>query len=486
MNSSLPNTGSVMPTIQRTWRYLVLVCAAFALAACGGGGGGGGGGGNNANPNPPPAAPTGTVTVTVADEFAAPVKAAQISVASGSTTRTGTTDDDGAASIGNVPVGNADVSVSATGFEDTTTNVNVTESQASSVDLTMTRLTEPAAGLFAAQLIQALAQTDGQTVTFELEVLVVADDTTTAAAIETLTAADFTLDACADTDPNTVECLRGGAGQADIGYTVVSPTPDNFALNPGQAATPYAAALLIDQSESIEDNDPSDARLFATKLFMDNLGANDYVSVAAFALTRAASAPSLLPDTPVTQISGFIQSDAAEDRFSDIDELGELEGGDTPLFAALDQQLDFTAANAPTDSGRRLAVVLFTDGVDSVCIASSNPPCGVNESIAKSVAQNVDIFTIGLGTDIDVDTMRQLAQGGRGFFLFAENAQQLLPIYRSLGELLSQTLATYRMEWTIRADAPATYQTGQTILGNLGIDTGDEVLNLPLRLFLTN
>ena len=140
-----------------------------------------------------------------------------------------------------------------------------------------------------------------------------------------------------------VECLRGDGTQADIGYSVVETTPSNFALNPGQAAAPYAVSLLIDQSGSTANTDPSDARLFATKLFMNNLGASDFVAVAAFAQERAASDPALIPDEPVTQLSGFVQSSAAEQLFDDIDALGGLEGGDTPLYAALDNQLEFTA-----------------------------------------------------------------------------------------------------------------------------------------------
>jgi hypothetical protein len=105
--------------------------------------------------------------------------------------------------------------------------------------------------------------------------------------------------------------------------------------------------------------------------------------------------------------------------------------------------------------------------------------------VQKSVDLGVDIFTIGLGPNIDADVLSGLAKGGSGFFLFAENAQQLFPIYRSLGDLLSRALATYTMEWTISATDANAYQAGQTILGTLVIDTGKNTINLPIRIFLT-
>lgn len=457
-------------------KLFAAVLSLLFIAGCGGGGGGGS--------DAPPPVETGSVEVTVVDEFDAPVDDVGVTVTSGGTNRTGTTDDTGITTVDSVPVGSATIATSAVGFVDGSGSATVTVNAQSDVSITLERQTEPAAGLFESELTGALSSTDGQTLTIQLEVLVVNNDPAAVSAIETLTAADFTLLPCADNDPNEVECLRGSSSQPDIGYSVVSAGAENFQFVPGQAANSYAATLIIDQSGSIENTDPSDARLFATKVFLNNLGASDFASVSAFAQTQATAEPALIPDEPVTRITDFIQSSGAAATFADIDELAQQIGGDTPLFAALDQELDFTAANAPADPDRRKAVVLFTDGDDSVCSSITTPPCGLEVSVQKSVDLDVDIFTVGLGPDIDVDVLRGLAEGGRGFYLSAENAEQLFPIYRSLGELLSRTLATYRMEWTITADQAATYVDGQTVLGILQIDTGSNVLDLPLRVFL--
>jgi len=440
------------------------------LAACGGGGGGGGGGSN----------PTGSVQVTVVDEFDGPVLNASVSASVGGTTRSGSTSNSGVANITSVPTGTATIAVTATGFEDGSGQATIAENQQASVSIELVRITEPGAG--AAQFGQGSADATGQELTFTIDVVVVNDDPNMPGTIDTLTAADFTLQDCT-VDPNDsdVECLRGQA-QQDIGYTVPVQTPSTFELIPANVASPYAAMLLLDQSGSISESDPSDARLFATKVFLDNLGANDYAAVSAFAQTGT-NAPAGIPEEPVTRLSEFIQSGGAAALFDDIDELAQQEGGLTPIYDALDQEMQFTAANAP--AGPRKAVVLFTDGeCPSSLGAAACSDARVLQSIDLSQSLGVDIFTVGLGPDIDVDVLRDLATGGNGVFLFAENAQQLFPIYRSLGQLLSRALATYRMEFTIRAAQDGTYLGNQTVLGTLTIDTGENVIDLPIRIFL--
>ena len=54
-------------------------------------------------------------------------------------------------------------------------------------------------------------------------------------------------------------------------------------------------------------------------------------------------------------------------------------------------------------------------------------------------------FTIGLSTGIDFEAMAELANQTGGAFLFAENAEQLIPLYGTVGDLLSLSLPTYRL-----------------------------------------
>ncbi len=96
------------------------------------------------------------------------------------------------------------------------------------------------------------------------------------------------------------------------------------------------------------------------------------------------------------------------------------------------------------------------------------------------MTSQVDIFTIGLSDEVDFESLAELADRGNGVFLFAENAEQLIPIYGSLGNLLSRSLATYKIKWTIQAAAPNTFLVGRSILGRVQIRTGSSTTNLPI------
>ena len=66
-----------------------------------------------------------------------------------------------------------------------------------------------------------------------------------------------------------------------------------------------------------------------------------------------------------------------------------------------------------------------------------------------------------------------------GIFLFAQNAEQLIPLYGSLGDLLSRSLPTYTMRWTVRSDTDGTFVSGHSVFGNLHIDGGGSPVTVP-------
>ncbi len=145
---------------------------------------------------------------------------------------------------------------------------------------------------------------------------------------------------------------------------------------PAQPAKPYAAAMLMDQSNSIKFSDATDARIFATKVFMEKVGVSDRVVLSAFAATSA-SQIALIPTVPL-HVYGSFTSDGAS-YFDELNQLAALEGGTTPLYDSLDSMIDYTRTNAPTDIADRLkAVVLFTDGNDTVCPLAEQEACKDN------------------------------------------------------------------------------------------------------------
>jgi hypothetical protein len=62
--------------------------------------------------------------------------------------------------------------------------------------------------------------------------------------------------------------------------------------------------------------------------------------------------------------------------------------------------------------------------------------------------------------------------------LYADNAEQLLPLYGSVGRLLSLSLPTYRMRWTVQANA-GTFVSGNTLLGRVHVTAQSGTYDVP-------
>jgi hypothetical protein len=466
------------------WRHLrawLVIGMACALAACGGGGGGGGG------DNDPD---TGTLAVTVTDEFDAPVQGASVEAVSGGTTRTGTTDADGEVTITGIPVGNANVEVSRDTFETATDTAAIQANQTTSLAVQLRRNTQAAGGVLTTALVSTADV--GRVATIRLQVVVV---NATSDAIENLTDADFTLPDCVlpSPDPNTFQsaCVRDPTNaQTDIAYTVDNDIPANWDTVPGLPEEDYAAALMLDQSGSVNSTDPTGARLFSAKAFVQSVdaGSGDSVLLSAFADDNETQT-ALIPTKPLTVFDPFTTD--GESYFDELDTLGDQAAGGTPLYRSLFPEagdpendpefdtglIDTVADSAP--SGLNKAIVLFTDGEDSECGGPNVCRDKRQRVIDRANAAGVEIFTIGLSDEVDFEALGELANGANGVFLFAENAEQLIPLYGSLGALLSRSLLTYTMEFTVRAADQNTFVSGRSVLGRVHIDANGSPIEVP-------
>jgi hypothetical protein len=433
----------------------------------------------------------GSIAATVTDQFDTPIQNATITAAVDGKNITGKTAADGKVTLASIPTGTVAVSVVASGFKNPAVqNLAVAENLETPLLSRLERSTQ-AAGGFVVSRVVGTPTNNGKTIQFSVQLLVVDESS---AAIESLGPADFILQDCVvvTTAPNNApECIRSSSVSNDVGYTVTSvPTaPATFALIPGNPAKPYAAALVLDQSDSIRDSDPTDARIFASKTFLKKVGANDRVVLSAFAADAGEFALAKIPVPPLTIYplpnSGTEPLFTADGTsyFDELDELAKQEGGETPLYASLDSMVDYTALNAPPGiPGQLKAAVLFSDGDDTDCTKPSATPClaARDAVIIKALDKGVDLFTIGLSDQVNFEAMAELADRGNGMFLFAEFAEQLIPIYGALGNLLSRSLATYEVTWTIEADAAGAFLPGRTILGTVQVRTASNPVNLPV------
>jgi PKD repeat protein len=425
--------------------------------------------------------PVGSLSVTVKDTNGVGIAGAAVVATVGGASRSGTTNASGVALLTDVLAGTGTVDVSRDSFiAKTGTAVTIAANATTSLDVTLERVTSATGGVLETRVPVGGVTDGGKTLEFSIRVVVVDDKSVE---VKGLPATAFTLLACnPDAATTEADCVSGGP--ADVAYAVLGPgAAPSFQEIAGGPPQPYAATLMFDQSASIIRNDPTDARLFSAKEFLRSLGGSDVAAVAAFADGETAGAQ--IPVRPVTiypvGAPSFFSDGTA--LFNDLDSLAGLEGGGTPLYEAICRVMDFAVAQAP--AGVRKAAVVFTDGRDEPSGATGTYSCrSINAAIAKHVATGVDIFSIGLSGEVDGLALATLADAGNGVFLFAEDVTQLIPIYGSLGNLLSGSLTTYRLTYKIQAATDGTFQAGRSIRGTLAVNTGVNV-NLPfvVRIF---
>ncbi|CAN5154664.1 hypothetical protein BH11PSE10_BH11PSE10_08370 [soil metagenome] len=438
----------------------ISAAACLALAACGGGGGGG---------NSPE--PFGLVKVTAVDSFGAAVVGATIVGPQGSSK---TDAQGGALVVIGAPGSSAMVTLSRATFTDKSIDISSTAGKINEVAVTLKRVTAPAGGSLSSRgSVLPTVSGNGQQMSFEIEIVVVDGNSQ---ALENLSSANFVLRTCTpDPVDSRVDCVRGSSADTDMAYTPVQAGPEALALIPGRPAQAWAAGLLLDQSGSINQSDPTGARLFSTKAFLNGLGGEDRALLAAF----AGGTDALIPTKPLTLYAPFKDRASASSYFPTLDGLAALVGGDTPLYESLDSMRQQVVGATALPAGLAKAVVVFTDGADTRC----GSPAACRSTRAQSIlAANQDqmrIFTIGLSKGIDVAALGELASQTGGAFMYADSTEQLIPLYGSVGKLLSQSLATYRLRWTVRAGAAGAFQPGNALLGRVQVNTGTGSFDVP-------
>jgi hypothetical protein len=416
--------------------------------------------------------------VTVSDSYGAKVVGATVEATVGTSSATATSDAEGTALLVFRGLeGSASVTVSRSSFVDRTVAATITANHLTELSVTLDRATSAAGGSLTSRS-GTPPSVGAQSMTFEIELVIVDGDSRP---ITGLNAADFVLRACTPDPVNgRVDCVRGANADFDASYVQVSGTPESIALIPGATAQPYAAALMLDQTSSISTSDPTGARLYSAKAFIDGLGADDQVLLSAFANGAA-----LIPDMPLTlypplRDSATVSSDPS--YFSTLDSLPALVGGSTPLYSALDLMREELVTNASLPVGMAKSLVIFTDGDDTDCVdANDANACRTRrqESIKAANAADIRVFTIGLSSGVNFEALGELANQTGGAFLFADSAEQLIPLYGSVGKLLSLSLPTYRLRWTIQAAATDVFLSGNAVLGRVEVSAGGSKFEVP-------
>ncbi len=179
---------------------------------------------------------------------------------------------------------------------------------------------------------------------------------------------------------------------------------------------PADIVLVLDRSGSMADEGKIDAAKAAARAFVDR------VDLSVDQLALVSFADGALLDQGLTRQVGQIR--AAIDRQS--------AGGNTDIIGGLE------VARTELSSGRHIAgnqpvVVLLSDG---------QPTTGDPRGAAQALkGDGVRVFTIGLGSDVDPDLMRQLASSPADYF-FAPGGADLDAVYQQIAGAIGGVPAT--------------------------------------------
>lgn len=443
-------------TTSSQWKGLLAMAATAGLAAgCGGGGGA-----------DPAAVMLSVAKVVVRDAYGAPVAGATVKQMTAASSEI-TTDAEGVALPGPVSL-----SVAVPTFTPVVTQTTLGLDAVTTVPVTLQRATAAAGGSLSTRSgVAPVRSGDGRTLSFEVELVVVGAD---AQPVGGLLAADFQLLPCLpDAATPAADCLRNAPADQAYQPNAVATLLQVVAAQPVVA---HSVGLLIDQSGSIAGTDRLNARLYAAKTLISNLAAGDQAVIGAF----ADGAGARLPQQPLTMLGTVADAAAAPQAFGPLDALAGQSGGQTPLYAAMDAMRARLADDAALRPGVPRALAVFTDGADSYCGTAVGCAQRRQQVIDAARADGVRLFTIGLSGNIDVEALSQLATAGGGAMLYADTVEQLIPLYGSLGRLMSLGLPTYRLRFAIDAGRTGVFSAGQTVLARARVQVNGQAVDIPL------
>ena len=192
------------------------------------------------------------------------------------------------------------------------------------------------------------------------------------------------------------------------------------------ANDPISLVVVMDTSGSMAGQSIKSAKEAANTLLL-GLGNEDQVAILSF-------------NNQVDTVQDF-----TKDRQSAGQQLAKLEAvasSGTCLYDAAYQAVQNAATLPP---GRR-AVILLTDGVDETPAGKACSTYTIDDVIrtATGGVSPIPIFTLGIGTRADQQSLQRLASLTGGYFQYASTSNQLGTIFKTLSDQLkSQYLVEY-------------------------------------------
>lgn len=193
---------------------------------------------------------------------------------------------------------------------------------------------------------------------------------------------------------------------------------------------PIGILILIDTSGSMQGKPIQEARSSAAA-FISSLGENDQIAVASF------------------NENLNVHSEFEKDRTRAVNLINQIDAVNLASTCLYDALYSTVQKTATLESGRR-ALILLTDGQDY----KADNTCSVHTlddviNLASQGSTRVPIHTIGLGTDVDQNSLQRLSSMSGGLYHFAPDANQLKGIFETLtNQLRSEYVLTYESSST--------------------------------------
>lgn len=174
--------------------------------------------------------------------------------------------------------------------------------------------------------------------------------------------------------------------------------------------------LVLDSSGSMEKNDPEDLRIKDSKLIVEKMKDDDRALVISF------------DNEARLMMNGF--SNDKDEIISALDKVAS-DKKYTNLGAALDMSIN-EFENDIID--RQKVIIALTDGENAGENEDLTEQMNINsyKQALNASNQNISIYTIGLGQDLDEGLLRSIAETTGGKYFNAENSFKLDEVYREV------------------------------------------------------
>lgn len=201
--------------------------------------------------------------------------------------------------------------------------------------------------------------------------------------------------------------------------------PEEFAEEPRICVQPLETVLTFDRSGSMNDDgrdpeEPITSAKNAARTFVNQLSSRDTIGLVSFATTASDPADQALTNN----------HDDVKQAIEAIEILPEDETGSTNVGDAIKQSV--AVLDESTNAEAEKVIIILTDGkANAPSVEGGEPYAESQISFAK--AKGYQVYTIGLGEEVNQTFLRSLATTPENYF-FSATKEELARVYTTIAQ----------------------------------------------------